>query len=174
MQKSLPNTNLQAWLNATGSLTTQLETLSGKKLLVMPTFEGRKSLTLAEKKRLNLPIFRPQSAWVRQSLLFGQYSTNPEQAWVMACSIFPFASLTGNAKQLSNLGGRPIGYVMFGRHGAILKQRWLTHTVQGWQRSSLYDWQGRYFLICETFLPAFEQMITSHNHFRPCSMCRRF
>lgn len=146
---------LAKWLAANGSLTARLEALSGNRLLVMPTFEGRITLDLADKRALNLPS-RPQSAWLREATLLGQVGDDgTAQAWVAARSVFPFASLTKDARKLTRLGGTPIGYVMFGRGGAVLAARWLTRTAQGWQRSSVYDWQGRRVLISETFLPAF-------------------
>lgn len=148
--------NLLPYLTATGSLTARLEQLSGQKLVVEPIFEGRQTLTLAEKKQLDLPLNRPQSAWVREVRLHG---TKDSGAWVSARSVFPFASLTGNAKQLANLGTTPIGYVIFGRNGAKLAKRWITLTQDGWQRTSLYDWEGRKLLISEIFLGAFESVL---------------
>lgn len=150
-RKNIPP-SLLPYLMATGSLTAKFEKLSGQKLVVKPISEGRQTLTLAEKKQLNLPLNRPQSAWVREVYLKG-WATG--EAWVLARSVFPFASLAGNAKQLANLGATPIGYVMFGRNGATIVKRWIQKTQQGWQRTSLYDWQGRKLLISETFLPEF-------------------
>lgn len=150
--KSQIPSNLLPYLIATGSLTAKLEQFSGQKLIVEPIFEGRQVLTLAEKRQLGLPLDRPQSTWVREVLLKGH---NHAEAWVAARSVFPFASLTGNAKQLTNLGTTPIGYVMFGRNGAIMVKRWVKQTENGWQRTSLYDWQGRKLLISETFLADF-------------------
>ncbi len=152
-----PNPILLDWLIATGSLTAKFEAISKQKLRVLPQFEGRKVLTKDEIQLLNFNQNRPHSAWVREALLYGE----PDgEAWVSACSVFPFASLTGNAKKLTRLGKMPIGYVMFGRGGAQLTQRWIDYTPKGWQRVSLYSWQGRKFLISETFLPAFEDDIT--------------
>lgn len=148
--------DLLPYLTATGSLTARLETLSGQKLIVEPTFEGRQTLTLVEKRQLGLPLNRPQSAWVREVVLKGHKHGG---AWVSARSVFPFSSLTGNAKQLANLGTTPIGYIMFGRGGATMGKRWIKLTKNGWQRTSLYDWQGRKLLISETFLPDFERVI---------------
>lgn len=141
---------------ATGSLTAKFEALSGQKLRVVPQFEGRQRLQRADILRLDLCKNRPHSAWVREALLFGELDGG---AWVAARSVFPFASLTGNAKKLTRLGKTPIGYVMFGRSGAILTRRWLDKTDQGWQRTSLYQWQGRQLLISEVFLSAFESYL---------------
>lgn len=146
---------LLPFLTDTGSLTAKFEALSGQKLLVKPQFEGRQRLTKNDLQRLNFNPHRPHSVWVREALLYGQ----GDKPWVKARSIFPFASLTGNAKKLTRLGKTPIGYVMFGRHGAVLTTRWIDKTEQGFRRTSLYDWQGRKILISETFLLAFERWL---------------
>ena len=147
---------LTPWLTSTGSLTAKFEALSRHKLIVQPTFEGRQTLSLSEKRQLQLPLGGSQSAWVREALLFGKPNQN---AWVVARSVFPFASLIGNARKLANLGTTPIGYILFRRHGAVMTNRWIDVTAQGWRRTTLYQWQGRHFLISETFLPAFENSL---------------
>ncbi len=147
---------LRYWLTLEGSLTAKLELLSGQKLIVKPQFEGRVLLSLAEKKQLGIYPHRQQSAWVREATLYGHEKT---QAWVLARSVFPFCSLTGSRRKLTNLGKTPIGYVIFGRNKAILNKRWLEKTPIGWQRTSLYLWQGKPMLVSEVFLPAFEEFI---------------
>ena len=136
------------WLTSTGSLTAKFEALSQHKLIVQPTFEGRQTLSLSEKRQLQLPLGVSQSAWVREALLFGKPN---QEAWVVARSVFPFASLIGNARKLANLGTTPIGYLLFRRHGAVMTNRSIDLTAQGWRRTTLYQWQGRHFLISETF-----------------------
>ena len=144
------------WLTSTGSLTAKFEALSGHKLIVQPTFEGRQTLALTEKRQLQLPLGTSQSAWVREAMLYGKPNQPP---WVMARSVFPFVSLVGNARKLANLGKTPIGYILFGRGGAVMINRWIALTALGWQRTTLYQWQGRNFLISETFLQSFENEI---------------
>lgn len=151
---------LLPFLTDTGSLTAKFEALSGQKLLVKSQFEGRQRLTKNDIRRLNFNHHRLQSAWVREALLYGEPN---DKAWVLARSVFPFSSLTGNAKQLANLGSKPIGYVIFGRNGATVQQRWIQLTEDGWQRISLYDWQGRKLLISETFLPQFEAFLITNS-----------
>lgn len=153
-----PHARLLPWLMARGSLTAKFEALSGQKLQVISTFEGRTTLGFAECKKLQLSPQRPYAAWVRESLLYGEKG---QPAWVKARSVFPFISLVGDARQLLNLGTTPIGYVMFGRQGARLTKRWFELTEDGWMRTSLYDWQGRQLLVSETFLPAFLRKINS-------------
>lgn len=149
------NNPLSEWLTETGSLTAKLESFSGQKLIVQPTFEGRQLLSLTEKRLLNLHLVKPQSAWVRESFLYG----NAEEPWVFARSIFPFNGLTGYAKKLTHLGKTPIGYIIFRRNRATLQQRWIEQLSNGWQRHSIYVWQGYTLLISEHFLPAFEQQL---------------
>ncbi len=149
-QQNPPN-DLLTWLVAKGSLTAMLETKAKQPLIVVPTFEGYRRLTLAQKKQLQLSpqLFnRPMVAWVRESLLYG----NEKNPWVQAQSIFPLISLQGEAKRLKNLKGTPIGYVLFKRQQRLANQRIIRQTQQGWQRQTLYHWQTRKLLIAETFL----------------------
>lgn len=141
---------VQDWLCSEGSLTKKIERFSGQKMLVKPSFEGRKTLSLAEKGWLNLPKNRPQSAWVREVLLFGK---TEEPAWVSAKSVFAFDGLTGQARKLCNLGERPVGYMIFRRNKAVLQSRRYHVSDFGVERCSLYRWQGARILICERFLP---------------------
>ncbi|MFW2176909.1 MULTISPECIES: chorismate--pyruvate lyase family protein [unclassified Moraxella] len=154
LQQILPV--LRPWLMAQGSLTAKIEALTGERLTVRPQFEGRERLSRVEAQQLGLSANRPHSAWVREALLYGQADG---EAWVSARSVFPFVSLTGEARQLANLGTTPIGYVMFGRGGAVLDKRWFDKTEKGWQRTTLYDWQGRKLLISELFLAEFTKNI---------------
>ncbi|MBS9780218.1 MAG: chorismate lyase [Moraxellaceae bacterium] len=149
-QQKPPN-KLLPWLIAKGSLTAMLEKKAKQPLIVVPTFEGYRLLTLAQKKQLQLSpqLFnRPMLAWVRESLLYG----NKKNAWVKAQSIFPLISLQGEATRLKNLKGTPIGYVLFKRQQRLPNQRIIRQTSQGWQRQTLYHWQTRKLLISETFL----------------------
>lgn len=57
-----------------------------------------------------------------------------------------------SAKRLQQLKGTPIGYVLFKRRRTLPNQRFISHTEQGWQRQTRYDWYGRKLLISETFL----------------------
>lgn len=150
--------NVQNWLYSTGSLTQKIENFSGQKMLVKPVFEGRHTLTLQQKKWLNLPNNRPQSAWVREVLLFGKAD---EPAWVSAKSVFAFDGLVGQARQLGNLGTCPIGYVIFRRNKAKLVKRWYQQHENGWERTSLYHWQGAKILISELFLPTLLQHLAN-------------
>lgn len=148
------DSNVQKWLYSTGSLTQKIEKYAGQKMRVSPIFEGRKRLNVRQKRYLSLPNNRPQSAWVREVLLFGK---DDEPAWVLAKSVFAFVYLTGQVRQLSNLGSRPIGYVIFRRNKAKLIKRWYQYSEKGWERTSLYHWQGAKLLITELFLPTLLQ-----------------
>lgn len=90
-------------------------------------------------------------AWVREAQLYG----NDALPWVQAQSIFPLASLKGQARRLQQLKSTPIGYVLFKRSRTLPNQRSIQQTADGWQRQTLYDWYGRKILISETFLVAF-------------------
>lgn len=153
-----PPALLLPWLLSTGSLTAKFESLSGQPLMVASQFEGRVRLSRQEQQQLEIAVKRPQSAWVREALLYGDTHTLP---WVDARSVFPFISLVGDGRQLANLGRTPIGYVIFGRQQAQMTKRIIEPTAKGWRRTSLYSWQGRPLIVAETFLPAFLAKINS-------------
>ena len=150
----LPPTELLPWLNAEGSLTAILEEKAGQPLRVKRSFEGYRSLTLAQKKQLGVQgmmLNRPMLAWIREVQLYG----NDEMPWVQAQSIFPLNSLKGQSCRLQHLKNTPIGYVLFKRRRTLPNKRFISHTSDGWQRQTRYDWHGRKIMISETFLPAF-------------------
>ena len=150
----LPPTELIPWLNAEGSLTAILEEKAGQPLRVKRSFEGYRQLSLGQKKQLGITggmLGRPMLAWVREVQLYG-YDDAP---WVQAQSIFPLYSLQGQARRLQQLKNTPIGYVLFKRCRTLPNERFISHTSDGWQRQTRYDWYGRTLMISETFLPAF-------------------
>ncbi|NYR08914.1 chorismate lyase [Psychrobacter sp. BI730] len=150
----LPPTELLPWLTAEGSLTAILEEKAGQPLRVKRSFEGYRSLTLGQKKQLGIRgmmLNRPVLAWVREVQLYG----NDDMPWVQAQSIFPLNSLKGQSRRLQHLKNTPIGYVLFKRRRTLPNERFISHTSDGWQRQTRYDWHGRTLMISETFLPAF-------------------
>lgn len=150
----LPPAELLPWLNIQGSLTAKLEAKAGQPLRVERQFEGYRLLSLPQKRQLGLhgaALNRPLLAWIREAQLYG----NDELPWVQAQSIFPLASLHGEARRLQHLKATPIGYVLFKRSRTLPSQRFIAHTSKGWQRRTHYDWYGRKLLISETFLGAF-------------------
>lgn len=159
---STPPAALLPWLNAEGSLTAMLEERAAQPLRVERRFEGYRLLSLAQKKQLGMQgnmLSRPMLAWVREVHLYG----NHDQPWVQAQSIFPIPSLKGRARRLQQLKGTPIGYVLFKRNRTLPSERFIQHTVEGWQRQTRYDWHGRTLLIGERFLPAFESIPEASN-----------
>lgn len=149
-----PPSELLPWLNTNGSLTAMLEAKAGQPLRVVRHFEGYRTLTLSQKKKLGLKgsaLNRPMLAWIREAQLYG----NDELPWVTAQSIFPLPSLQGRARRLQQLKGTPIGYVLFKRRRTLPNQRVIYQTDEGWCRQTRYDWYGRTLLISETFLPQF-------------------
>ncbi|MDX2373753.1 chorismate lyase [Psychrobacter sp. PP-21] len=150
----LPPTELLPWLGAKGSLTAMLEERSGQPLRVKRSFEGYRQLSLMQKKQLGITggmLGRPLLAWVREVHLYGC----DDAPWVQAQSIFPLYSLQGQARRLQQLKNTPIGYVLFKRCRTLPNERFISHTSDGWQRQTRYDWYGRTLMISETFLPAF-------------------
>ena len=126
--------------------------------------QGYRLLSLAQKKQLGMQgnmLSRPMLAWVREVHLYG----NDDQPWVQAQSIFPILAAKGRARRLQQLKGTPIGYVLFKRNRTCAppSERFIQHTVEGWQRQTRYDWHGRTLLIGERFLPAFESIPEASN-----------
>lgn len=132
-------------LYSTGSLTRHLEKLAGQKIVVQVQSQRYRTLSLAEKQAVGLPLAKPCIGWVRTVQLYG----NDKQAWVRANSVFPINSLVGDGRRLKQLGDTPIGYVLFNK-GALPFRR--TYKADERTRQTVYDWQGRPVLITETFL----------------------
>lgn len=155
---TLPPVYLLPWLEAKGSLTAMLEAKAGQPLRVQRQYEGYKRLSLEQKRQFGLQgaaLNRPMMAWVREALLYG----SDDLPWVWAQSIFPLATLQGEAKRLQQIKATPIGYVLFKRNRSLPNQRTINYTAKGWQRQTCYDWYGRKLTISESFLPAFLQTL---------------
>lgn len=131
-------------LHSEGSLTTRLEKIANKPLLVHVLKEGYETLDLPTKRQLGLPLHKPCIGWVRKVALYG----TDEMPWVYATSTFPITSLIGNAKRLKHLGTTPIGYVLFAKN----RQLPFVRTFDKTSRKTVYDWQGRRILIQESFV----------------------
>ncbi|WP_114800569.1 chorismate lyase [Moraxella canis] len=143
---------LASFVLAQGSLTALLEAQSGKPLKVEILHQGYQPLTFAQKSQLGLPPNRLQVAWVRSVKLYGDGS----DAWVLAKSIFPLASLTGSLARLKALGTTPIGYVLFKKRRQLPIERHFYRCDNQIGRQTVYDIDGRKILIDELFLAAFE------------------
>ena len=152
--KSTPKP-LLSLLTSTGSLTARLERLAGQSLKVVVLAEGYRVLSQTERAQLQLSPADQRLAWVRTVALYG----TSDAPWAQATSIFPMASLTGDAKRLKALKNTPIGYVLFKRQRRLPHQRQYAPVDGHDARQTLYDWRGRKLLISEQFLPAILQRL---------------
>ena len=152
-----PPDPLLPWLTATGSLTAQLESVLGHKLQVRPVQEGFKLMNASMTRKLSPSRRTRQMAICREVDLLGDQGV----AWVSAQSWFVLSSLTGARRRLKNLGGTPLGYVLFDRT-PLLCCRQIYLSDQGWSRHNTYQWRGVQLLVIETFRPEFAKLVQKH------------
>ena len=175
---------LARWLFDPGSLTRRLRQCCPNQFRVRVLWQGwsRPSRDEARALRLRLDAW----AWTREvHLLCG------DQAWVFARTLIPTATLRGRGRRLTQLGGRPLGEVLFTdpgvRRGPVeiarivagqrLHQRAFAGFAESpealWGRRSLFHRDDQPLLVCEIFLPdlpispPFADRICFHHEHRP-------
>ncbi len=152
---------MRALLAERGSLTARLERLGPVRVDVLR--QGRQRPTLDEAVALGLPLGR--HAWLREVVLACEGN-----ARVYARSLAPHR-LPGPGQQLSRLGERPLGRLLFSApdvergpvavarlRGHEPLARWLcgyglTPVRDAWARRSTLSARGRSILITEVFFP---------------------
>ena len=115
---------------------------------LLPWLNAEGSLTAILEEKAGQPLRVKRSFEGYRSLTLGQKKQQAQ-------SIFPLNSLKGQSCRLQHLKNTPIGYVLFKRRRTLPNKRFISHTSDGWQRQTCYDWYGRTLMISETFLPAF-------------------
>lgn len=135
------------WLNAPGSLTRRLQSISAGTFNVRVVSEGWVCKTVVN-SGLSASGAVKQMMWSRQVVLGGL-----GENWVAAHSLIPVSSLIGRQRQLIHLGTRPLG-------GFLFKQQSLRRGVSEvcrlngvWGRRSLFYLENRPLLVAEFFLP---------------------
>ncbi len=162
-----PPNELRPWLNETGSLTKRLRSFYGNKLGVRLLFQHWKPAFAEECQRLNLQHHRYQL--VREVLLFVE-----DLPLVLARTILPEPTIQIARRNLSHLGTRPLGEVIFAYPDLELRQRYFSQAPANtwstavraefgidqalWGRRTLYAIHSQPLLVSEFFLPA---MLTS-------------
>ena len=146
----------QRWLTDRASLTQHLVTASQGHFQVELVRQGWARPTRSEALELGIPM--RQLALIREVQLLGN-----NEVWVYARSIIPSSTMTGRERQLSHVGNRSLGTVLFTdptmRRGPLLITRLtLTNQQTVWARRSTFFLSGRPLLVCEVFLPALEQV----------------
>ncbi len=160
-QRGLMPPTVRPWILSSGSLTDQVRALCPEdfQLRVLRQWRGRPRPD--EARALGIAPGAP--ALLREvALCCG------DTPLILARSIIPLSSLSGRGCRLANLGGQPLGALLFAdrstRRGPLAVTRIsLRGTgLQGarqrpgaiWGRRAVFRYGGRRLLICEFFLPA--------------------
>lgn len=144
------------WLMDRGSLTQRLVQLSGGNFRVEVLGQRWAIPTASERKALGMRS--REKALIREVQLIGN-----DQAWVYARSILPATTLTGRQRQLSMLGSRSLGSMLFTdptmQRGPLqISQLRLHNGETAWARRSVFTLSDKPLLVCEVFLPALLQV----------------
>ncbi len=139
------------WLCDRGSLTKHLIAASGDQFKVDLQHSDWQFPCRSEANMLG--IKHRQVALVREVKLKGN-----DQTYVFARTVIPASTLTGKEKQLSMLGNRSLGTVLFSdpsmRRGKLqISRLYLDSGEQVWARRSLFYLSGKPLLVCEVFMP---------------------
>ncbi|MCQ8117245.1 chorismate--pyruvate lyase family protein [Methylomonas rosea] len=161
-QRQLP-ADLQSWLNETGSLTKRLRGIHGNRFGVKLLFHRWKPALIDECRLLGLQPCRYQL--IREVLLHAD-----GVPLVLARTILPEPTIEIAHRNLSHLGTRPLGEVIFAYPDLERRQRQFSRadshiwspglqTEVGvddaiWGRRTVYAIHGQPLLVAEFFLPA--------------------
>lgn len=160
---SQPPFELQAWLEERGSLTKRLRKVYGNNLKVQLLFHHWKPAFAEECQQLKAPHHRYQL--IREVLL--HVNNTP---LVLARTILPEHTIRIAHRNLSHLGVRPLGEVIFAYPDLELRQRYFSRASTNiwsmdvqqrfqvqqaiWGRRTLYAIHNQPLLVSEFFLPA--------------------
>lgn len=158
--------SLLPWLNETGSLTRRLRGVYGNTLAVKLLFHRWKPAFAEECQALRVPHHRYQL--IREVLLHVG-----DKPLVLARTVLPEPTIRIAHRNLSHLGTRPLGEVIFAYPDLELRQRYFSAAaahcwsaaVQGefeiepviWGRRTLYAIHRQPLLVSEFFLPAMRE-----------------
>jgi len=159
---SQPAMELRPWLNEKGSLTKRLRSVYGNRLTVRLLYHHWKPAFAEECQELNVAHHRYQL--IREVLLHID-----DTPLVLARTILPEHTIRIAHRNLSHLGTRPLGEVIFAYPDLELRQRYFSQvprhiwssTVQSefplgqsvWGRRTLYAIHNQPLLVSEFFLP---------------------
>ncbi|SJM93060.1 chorismate--pyruvate lyase family protein [Crenothrix polyspora] len=154
--------NIQAWVYETGSLTQRLRQRYGASVAVRMLFHRWATPSLSERRLLAVPEHR--YALVREVMLHAN-----GKPLLLARTIIPEATLKGAHRNLSHLGTRPLGEVIFSypklerlamEVTLIPATSWSPSAIDLaginqsiWGRRTVYAVAGRAMLVSEFFLP---------------------
>ncbi|MCK5729088.1 MAG: chorismate lyase [Methylococcales bacterium] len=150
--------NIASWINEKNSLTQRLRNTHGDAVNVKILFHQWKSPFLSESKHLNL--YPHRYCLIREVLLSAD-----EKPLILARTILPKKTITNAQRQLSHLGTRPLGEVIFSDPylkrlamdiSLLKKKHWnesLPISPAIWGRRTVYAIQNQPLLVSEFFLP---------------------
>ncbi|MDD4914851.1 MAG: chorismate lyase [Methylococcales bacterium] len=163
-QSCLPD-DLQSWLDESGSLTRRLRGLYGRQLRVKLLFNCWKPAFIDECRLLDQPPARYQL--LREVLLHAG-----DKPLVLARTILPAQTIRIARRNLSHLGSRPLGEVIFAYPDLERRRRQFSLAEPGnwsgrpetrpareqavWGRRTLYAIHKQPLLVAEFFLPGFD------------------
>ena len=152
---------LQSWINEPNSLTQRLRTSFGNHVRVSILFQGWQKPFVDEARALKIPA--SLHTLVREVLLHID-----ETPLVLARSIIPQATIAVAQRNLSHLGNRPLGEVIFSYPNLQRLKTEITHlnteiwtptcqerfdlTPQTWGRRTIYAIPTQAMLVSEFFL----------------------
>lgn len=161
LKQQLP-AELQSWLYETGSLTKRLRGIYGHSFGVKVLFHRWKPAFIDECRLLDLPPARYQL--IREVMLH-----NNNQPLVLARTILPDTTIKIAHRNLSHLGNRPLGEVIFSYPDLERRLRQFSHAEMAiwspflqstlrmehevWGRRTVYAIQNQPLLVAEFFLP---------------------
>ena len=164
-QQMQPPEALLPWLQETGSLTKRLRSVHGNDLAVHVLFHRWKPAFAEECEHLNVPQHRYHL--IREVLLHVE-----NLPLVLARTILPAQTIRIAQRNLSHLGSRPLGEVIFAYPDLELRQRdfsltpanfWSPAVQQQyplqtaiWGRRTIYAIHQQPLLVSEFFLPGMQ------------------
>lgn len=100
-----------------------------------------------------------QEAWIRR-IEWRHF----DEIWIIATVIIPGTSITEETAELKNIGGKPIGEILF-KEPTLTYSDFIFEKINKneWLRQRTFYFKQKPLMIFETFLPAFFSAINAKN-----------
>jgi len=161
LRHKLPD-NVQSWIYESGSLTQRLRSFYGDAVAVKILLQCWHKPFLTERRLLKLP--EHQYSLIREVLLYADY-----KPLILARTIIPAATIKATQNNLSHLGNRPLGEIIFSYPNLeritmditlINPFTWTQPAIAEaainqpvWGRRTVYAIEHKQMLVSEFFLP---------------------
>lgn len=168
IKNTLPS-SVQSWIYETHSLTRRLKKVYGQSFAIEILFHSRRSAYLSECKLLKLPHQRHNL--IREVLLHAD-----GEPLILARTILPEKTIKIAKRNLSHLGTRPLGEVIFTypklerrvlNISHVKKKQWTTQLIDKvniqqeiWGRQTVYAIHNCPLLVSEFFMPSALELCT--------------